>query len=61
MMTKEEFKQARKNLGLSQIKMAEKLGYSRVMTISDKENGKRSVTRQDEIILNYLKNNKENT
>lgn len=54
-MTPKEFKKARNDLGLTQAEMAEKLGYSRQPTIAEKEAGKASITRQDEIILHYLK------
>ena len=53
--TKAEFlKGAREKLGLSQNEMAEKLGYSSYRTILQKEKGLRSVTKQDELLINNL-------
>ena len=49
-MTKEELKEIRTRLGLTQAEMAEKMGLS-LRGYQDKEYGKRPVTKQDEIIL----------
>lgn len=54
-MTKEQFKQRRLELGLTQKQMAEKLGYSSNKRIYEKEKGDRGITKQDEIILSTLK------
>ncbi len=53
-MNKIQFKRFRRKLGLNQQDFAEMLGYSRQATISDKESGKRPITKQDEIIIRLL-------
>lgn len=50
-MTKEEFKQIRKDLGMTQEEFASLLGYSDRQIILRKENGLRGISKQDEIII----------
>lgn len=52
-MTKEEFKNIRKSLGVTQKEFAEMLGYDK-QSISNKECGSRKVTRLDQLLLNQL-------
>ena len=53
-MTKEQFRQMREELGLTQVSMAEQMGYNRSDVISNKENGHRGITRQDILIIEKL-------
>ena len=53
-MKSKELKEIRKQLGLTQAELAEKMGYRRLETISEKEAGNRSISKQDEIILMHL-------
>jgi transcriptional regulator with XRE-family HTH domain len=53
-MSKEEFRSIRKQLDLTQTELAEKMGYSAKTRISEKENGKRSITPRDEQTLKLL-------
>ncbi len=54
-MTKEQFKQARLDMGKTQEQWAEALGYSSRLHIIRKEKGEHPISRQDEIIINHLK------
>lgn len=53
-MTKEEFKLCRKRLGFTQAEFARELGYARTITISDKETGRATISKRDEIIIEKL-------
>ncbi|MDY6868555.1 MAG: helix-turn-helix transcriptional regulator [Chloroflexota bacterium] len=53
-ISKEEFRSIRKQLDLTQKELAEKMGYSAKTRISEKENGKRSITTRDEQTLKLL-------
>jgi DNA-binding transcriptional regulator YiaG len=53
-MKKEQFKNIRERMGLSQAKFAKILGYDTGLTILRKEKGQAAITKQDEIILNFL-------
>jgi len=55
-MTKEELKEIRTRLGLTQAEMAEKMGLS-LRGYQDKEYGRRPITKQDEIILKIIRLN----
>ena len=54
-MKPSELKETRLRLGLTQAELSKKLGYNRSRTITDKEAGRRGITKQDEIILKSLK------
>lgn len=53
-ISKEKFRSIRKQLDLTQKELAEKMGYSAKTRISEKENGKRSITKRDEQTLKLL-------
>lgn len=55
-MTSEDFKNIRLKFNLSQKEFAKKLGYS-IQSISNKENGRRGITRLDIELLRKLKLN----
>lgn len=53
-MTKTRFAEIRKANGLTQVRLAEVLGYKRSITISDKERGVLPVTKRDAILMLML-------
>lgn len=54
-MTAEELKKLRKKLGLTQKEMAERMGIS-LRAYQYKEAGQRQISRQDEMILQGVRN-----
>lgn len=58
-MTKEEFRQIRKQMKMTQAQLAEEMGYSASERISEKETGIRSITARDVIMLKQLMKSKE--
>ena len=52
--TPERFRALRKRLGLSQTKMAERLGFARYQTISDIERGEQAITATTALVLDML-------
>lgn len=53
-MTANQFKNLRLKLKLTQAEMADKLYYSRIATISDKETGKAPITKRDKRMIKEL-------
>ena len=52
--TPERFRALRRRLGLSQTKMAERLGFTRYQTISDIERGEQAITATTALVLDML-------
>ena len=52
--TPERFRALRKRMGLSQTKMAERLGFSRYQTVSDIERGEQAITATTALLLDVL-------
>lgn len=53
-MTKEKFKEIRENMGLTQTQFAHKLGYDNFSSIHRKEKGISPISKQDEIIIEFI-------
>ena len=52
--TPERFRVLRKRLGLSQTKMAARLGFARYQTVSDIERGEQAITATTALVLDML-------